>query len=201
MITMFLWLEYFSAATSPLRPHKKRPLKRITWFQINMMLFKETCSFYLSLVNGSQWPAFQKTDADDLLDRLRAWLGQLETGGGREFPSPYPNKNIRRALKRSTVKREWLKKIKKTWKSLGVTANSVALISAQLKTEPFLLIFLKPRFVFLENVDADIETGSRLSFAILFLGPASSLLLFYFWARRGELARLAGRGFLLLFYF
>ena len=68
----------------------------------------------------------------------------------------------------------------------------MALISAQLKTEPFLLIFLKPRFVFLENVDADIETGSRLSFAILFLGPASSLLLFYFWARRGELARLAG---------
>ena len=48
----------------------------------------------------------------------------------------------------------------------------MALISAQLKTEPFLLIFLKPRFVFLENVDADIETGSRLSFAILFLGPA-----------------------------
>ena len=91
-----------------------------------------------------------------------------------------PRIQIRRALKRSTVKREWLKKIKKTWKSLGVTANSVALISAQLKTEPFLLIFLKPRFVFLENVDADIETGSRL------------FLLFYFWARRGELARLAG---------
>ena len=189
MITMFLWLEYFSAATSPLRPHKKRPLKRITWFQINMMLFKETCSFYLSLVNGSQWPAFQKTDADDLLDRLRAWLGQLETGGGREFPSPYPNKNIRRALKRSTVKREWLKKIKKTWKSLGVTANSVALISAQLKTEPFLLIFLKPRFVFFRKCRRRHWDWQQASFCYFIFGP-------------GEASSLAlRRGFLLLFYF